>query len=170
MSGGIGMARTVPAATAMMGAGPVSASRHIPGATGWLALETLPESVQAARRFTNSVLGAWDVGDSDADNIVLVVAELVTNAIQAVQKADATDAQPGARVLLRLRNDGGLIAVEVADSAPRMPAPKPPATDDDENGRGLLIVGMLCETWDCYQRPGAGKVVLAMVRTKAAGA
>ncbi|MDQ2874073.1 MAG: ATP-binding protein [Actinomycetota bacterium] len=157
MSGGIGTARTAPASCG------VDLAPAWPDFTSWFALAARPEAVADARSFTNSMLGAWDVDDDAADNTALVVSELVTNAIQATLPGSS------ARVWLRLRHRAGLVAVEVADNSPASPAPGPPPDGDDEHGRGLLIVEALCEQWGCYQLSGAGKVVMAMLRTRTAG-
>jgi len=159
MSGDIGTARTAPEAAP--GLGPALAS--LPDSTSWVALDPLPEVVADARSYTNSVLGAWNVPDDGIDNTVLVVSELVTNAIQAPA------AHPAAKVWLRLSHRPGQVCVEVADGSAGSPQRRrPEPVGDDEHGRGLLIVELLCERWDCYQLTGAGKVVIAMISTRQA--
>jgi two-component sensor histidine kinase len=70
------------------------------------------------------------------DNVLLVVDELVTNAVQAGASAVEVDL---AAVPRRLD-------LVVTDDAGGWPTPRA-ATDEDVSGRGLAIVGLLSDRW-----------------------
>jgi anti-sigma regulatory factor (Ser/Thr protein kinase) len=156
MSGAIGTVRTAPEAATRSGADRASTW---PDSTRWRSLKARHAAVAEARRHANSILGGWDVPDDAADSIVLVVSELVTNAVQAYPAG-----APG-WVTLRLQRQDGIVLVEVADSIAAPAVPQPPAAEDDEHGRGLLIVDALAVSWDCYSVPG-GKVVAAVMAVR----
>lgn len=67
---------------------------------------------------------------------VLVVSELVTNAVKAGAK----------RVEVEVAVKGGRIDLIVLDDAGGWPTPRRP-TDEDVNGRGLAIVERLAHSW-----------------------
>lgn len=70
------------------------------------------------------------------DDALLVVSELVTN---AVKHGDG-------EITLRLWPGPDLVRIEVTDESPRYP--EPVESDlDDEAGRGLQIVGALASSW-----------------------
>jgi anti-sigma regulatory factor (Ser/Thr protein kinase) len=93
-------------------------------------------AVSAVRRRTEVVLDGWKVCPLLADDALLVVSELVTNAI--------LHARPPA--VLRLSwvrgEHGGTLRVEVVDAGPALSAPLVGA-DPDEHGRGETIVHAL---------------------------
>ncbi|HEV3382209.1 MAG TPA: ATP-binding protein, partial [Trebonia sp.] len=76
-----------------------------------------------------------------------VISELVTNAVEATQAARLNTP-------VRLTLIGGLrtLLVAVWDASPEPPVPAA-AADDDESGRGLLIVQALSARWDWKQAP-----------------
>ncbi|WP_067468445.1 ATP-binding protein [Actinomadura macra] len=115
-----------------------------------LAAET--RAASRARALTGRTLRAWRVSDpADIDDIVLMVDELVTNAV----------VHGTGPVRLTLRLDGRRIAGEVSDGnpmAPPAPGPPPHILDWAEAGRGLLLVAALATEFGA--RPdGAGKTV-----------
>ena len=87
-------------------------------------------SVAKAREFAREMLETWDAGDL-ADSVVLLVSELVTNAV----------VHAGTTARLELRLDPQSVRVEVEDLHPRRVLPMVVAepTEDAEEGRGLLI-------------------------------
>lgn len=102
---------------------------------GW-AVWRLPDAVMHARRFTARTLRKWQVEDV-ADAVLLVVSELVTNAL--------VHTQGPVRVDLMLRGDR--LRVCVTDSSPRAPA-KPVSVDwESTGGRGLLLVEAMSESF-----------------------
>ncbi|MBT1093756.1 MULTISPECIES: SpoIIE family protein phosphatase [Streptomyces] len=95
---------------------------------GWVVWR-LPDAVMHARRFTARTLRRWNV-QAAADAVLLVVSELVTNAL--------VHTQGSVRLDLVLR--GNRVRISVSDSSPRAPA-KPVIVDwESTGGRGLLLV------------------------------
>ncbi|MFI9362529.1 ATP-binding protein [Kitasatospora sp. NPDC053057] len=134
-----------------------------------LAVQADPSEVGRARRWVRSRLLNHGV-DPDApmaETVVLVVSELVTNAV----------VHTGCPAVLRLClpvGDGsaqaapsGLLRVEVADASQTAPAPRHAGADEDAtNGRGLELVELLCERWGWYP-DGPGKRVWCEIDTQA---
>jgi hypothetical protein len=101
---------------------------------GWMVWR-LPDAVMHARRFTARTLRRWKVQEA-ADAVLLVVSELVTNAL--------VHTQGPVRLDLILRGDR--VRVCVSDSSPRAPA-KPVIVDwESTGGRGLLLVEAMSES------------------------
>ena len=91
---------------------------------------------------------AWELSADDwADDVCLVVTELVTNAVR----------HAGGRLALEVWFTGGRVTVAVADDACRVPQPRA-STDDDESGRGMLIVAALAGDWGVDARPDGKRV------------
>lgn len=105
-----------------------------------------------ARALTAQALDAWDVTDpGDVDDIVLMVDELVTNAV----------VHGTGPVRLGLRLDGARLTGEVGDADPAAPGgarPAPPVLDWAEAGRGLLLVAALATGFGARTHP-TGKTV-----------
>ncbi|MFJ9818541.1 SpoIIE family protein phosphatase [Streptomyces sp. NPDC101151] len=102
---------------------------------GW-AVWRLPDAVMHARRFTARTLRRWNV-EAVADAVLLVVSELVTNALVYTQGP----------VHLELMLRGDRVRIRVSDSSPRAPA-KPVIVDwEATGGRGLLLVEAVSETF-----------------------
>lgn len=72
-----------------------------------------------------------------ADDVELLVSELVTNAIEHSH---------GAGITVTLRLDEGLLLLYVKDQTALRPHVQKPAADA-EHGRGLLIVKALADSW-----------------------
>ena len=87
--------------------------------------------------------------DADADDLLLVVSELVTNAV--------LHGLPPVRV--RLRSAADALSVEVFDQGHVLPD-RGDGEPDQESGRGLLLVEVLANRWGS-RASGAGKVVWA---------
>jgi anti-sigma regulatory factor (Ser/Thr protein kinase) len=111
-------------------------------------------SVPAAREFARAVLREWGFG-SRADEVLLCVSELATNAL-------VHGVPPGRGFLLVLRRDlGGMLRVELHDSgdgAPHIADQPGRGGDQEEGGRGLLLVDALADKWDVGHRD-PGKIV-----------
>ncbi|MGW0609378.1 SpoIIE family protein phosphatase [Streptomyces sp. NPDC002788] len=117
-----------------------------PVRAGWVVWR-LPDAVMHARRFSARTLRSWDVVD-EADTVLLVVSELVTNALVHTQGA--------VRVDLTLAADR--LRVTVSDSSPRAPA-KPVVVDwESTGGRGLFLVEAMSAAWGSVPI-GGGKQV-----------
>jgi hypothetical protein len=113
----------------------------------WRSFPAAPESVAQARRFTESTLAEVIKTDVDhVDDVVLVVSELVTNAVREVAKLDL--GQDGARpVHLGVDVHGRWTHLYAVDPAPALPkeAHKGPLAG---SGRGIPIIKSLAAlTW-----------------------
>ncbi|MGW7354629.1 ATP-binding SpoIIE family protein phosphatase [Streptomyces sp. NPDC054784] len=121
-----------------------------PGADGGLRVWELPSDGTAAataRKLITEQLGHWGLADL-ADVTELVVSELVANALRY---GDG----PGTLRLLRADR----LLVEVSDTGPDLPQIQH-ADAQDEGGRGLQLINMLCRRWGSC-RTHTGKVVWA---------
>ncbi|MFH9722982.1 ATP-binding protein [Streptomyces sp. NPDC017254] len=109
-----------------------------------------PAEVGRARRWARSRLAGSGIGDDEplAETLVLLISELVTNAV----------VHTGCPAVLRMlfAAEGG-VRVEVADASDRPPAPRH-AEGDDTNGRGLELVDGLADRWG-WQPEGVGKSI-----------
>jgi anti-sigma regulatory factor (Ser/Thr protein kinase) len=132
-----------------------------PQLTSGLTLAAVPSAVRLARLFTRQRLPQWGLNQllSDAE---LVLSELVTNAVNAT---GTTNPRPRwgeldhlalIRVQLVVTSDS--LVVEVWDRDPSPPVPQQPE-QADEAGRGLLIVGALCRSWNYFFPESGGKAV-----------
>lgn len=104
-------------------------------------LPHIPEAVSAVRRRARTALAQWRVPTPTADDALLVISELATNAI--------VHALPPAVLRLSLPEVGGrrALCIEVTDSGPvprRRPShDSPHPAEHRENGRGTGIVAAL---------------------------
>jgi CheY-like chemotaxis protein len=106
--------------------------------TGEIAAIHLPRdllSPATARAFVAAWCAQWGC-DGFVDNAELIVSELVSNAV--THAASACD--------LRLTRTGAGLRIEIEDSGSGSPNVVAPV-DDDEHGRGLLIVSALSTAW-----------------------
>ncbi|MER6220969.1 SpoIIE family protein phosphatase [Streptomyces sp900105755] len=117
-----------------------------PVRSGWVVWR-LPDAVMHARRFTARTLRRWKVEEA-TDAVLLVVSELVTNAL--------VHTQGPVRLELVLRGDR--VRVCVSDSSPRAPA-KPVIVDwESTGGRGLLLVEAVSESFGTVPVAGGKQV------------
>ncbi|GAA2577454.1 SpoIIE family protein phosphatase [Actinomadura fulvescens] len=105
-----------------------------------------PAAVRRARGLVRSKLDEWELGDLSYTT-ELLASELVTNALRYA---------PGGPIELRLLLERTVVC-EVLDRSAALPRLRH-ATDDEENGRGLLVVSQLAHRWGT-RRTAAGKVV-----------
>lgn len=124
----------------------------------FLELGALPSAVPCARLHTRHLLWEWRLTGL-TDSAELVVSEIVTNAVQ-ITRADGRTSP----VRLRLLADWARLLILVWDASPLPPVPMR-ASDDAENGRGLLLVETLSTQWDHFLHRGGGKVVWALLDT-----
>jgi hypothetical protein len=108
-----------------------------------------------ARRFSARTLRSWGIA-AEADTVLLVVSELVTNALVHTQGA--------VRVELTLAADR--LRVTVSDSSPRAPA-KPVVVDwESTGGRGLFLVEAVSAAWGSVPVGGGKQVWSEIVVTR----
>ncbi|GGY05486.1 ATP-binding protein [Streptomyces anandii] len=101
-------------------------------------LPSRPESAATARRLAQVVvLRQWGLSPKLTEDVVLLVSELVGNAVR----------HTGARVFgLRMRRRRGWIRVEVRDPSRGLPCLMP-VQELDVSGRGLFLVDKLADRW-----------------------
>ncbi|MEU1009598.1 ATP-binding protein [Streptomyces sp. NPDC005890] len=124
-----------------------------------LRLEGESGVVPLARDFTRQALYAWGwlpAATADqraaAEDVLLVVSELVTNACLHAEGPDE----------LRLACDNKVIRLEVSDRGAGQPAPRTPHRAGRPGGHGMFIVQRLCLDWGVLRAPGTpGKTVWA---------
>ncbi|MEU5293771.1 PAS domain S-box protein [Streptomyces umbrinus] len=98
-------------------------------------LPAVPESVPEGRAFLTKALTSWDC-TTTADDARLLLSEILTNAVQHAQGP----------LGLHLCRTATELTVEVSDHSPHLPQPRL-AAEDDESGRGLILVRALADTW-----------------------
>ncbi|NJP49987.1 ATP-binding protein [Streptomyces sp. SBST2-5] len=147
--------------------GGVAAPAGAPGSSGAatgrqvrrLSFEGQSGVVPLARDFTRQALHAWGwlpAATADqraaAEDVLLVVSELVTNACLHAEGPDR----------LTLTCDNKVIRLEVTDRGTGQPAPRTPHRAGRPGGHGMFIVQRLCLDWGVVRTPGvAGKTVWA---------
>jgi len=101
-------------------------------------LPSRPESAATARRLAQVVvLRQWGLTPKMTEDAVLLVSELVGNAVR----------HTGARVFgLRMRRRRGWIRIEVRDPSRGLPCLMP-VQETDISGRGLFLVDKLSDRW-----------------------
>ncbi|MEU1420832.1 ATP-binding protein [Kitasatospora sp. NPDC005751] len=116
-----------------------------------------------ARRLLEELLVEVPDGQCFAEAGLLIVSELVTNAV--------LHGTPGGnRVRLVMSVCASWLRIEVHDArADREPVLRAGGSDD-ESGRGLFLVKSLSRRWGCGPRPGVGKIVWAEVGPEGWGA
>src|ERR1022692_4317816 len=123
----------------------------------FLELGALPGAVPCARLHTRHVLWEWGL-TALRDDTELLVSELVTNAVHASQSMEWIFP-----VRMRLLSDRAQVAIVVWDTNPQPPV-RTEAGEDDETGRGLILVDAISERWDWNATPDTGgKVVWCVV-------
>ncbi|WP_155054138.1 SpoIIE family protein phosphatase [Streptomyces blattellae] len=117
----------------------------------------VPEAVRHARRFTRRTLRAWGVTE-EQDAVLLVVSELVTNAL----------VHTDGRVRLDLTLVSNRLRVAVADASPRSPIKPASIGWEATGGRGILLVEAMSGSWGTVPVSGGKQVwsEIALERTK----
>jgi serine/threonine-protein kinase RsbW len=112
-------------------------------------LRVLPgtaDSASAARLLARQLLGE---GDPAAETVMLLVSELVTNAI-----VHSRSGAPGGTVTVALCPVSAGILVQVRDDGgPSEPCLAEIGTDGAEHGYGLLLVDALADSWGTIPGP-----------------
>ncbi|WP_345634845.1 ATP-binding protein [Streptomyces thinghirensis] len=126
-----------------------------------MCFSSTPRGARLARRLCAHRLDAWGIpyGTDAHDVVTLIASELCANAVRHGHVA-------GRDFHLSLTADPatGTVRIEVTDTRgerlPRLPAAVP---EDDDGGRGLLLVEALADRWGCSHRAegGPGKTVWA---------
>ena len=119
---------------------------------GSVVVPAEPRAAGVARRFLRAQLGAWEVDEDVSDTAVLLLSELVTNAIIH------TDAPAEIRAVL---GDGELTVTVRDHGRPGDDAAAQPDDDEDPlrvHGRGLQLVEALSDRWGS-ERDAVGTTV-----------
>jgi anti-sigma regulatory factor (Ser/Thr protein kinase) len=122
----------------------------------YLELGALDSAPGSARAHAGAVLWEWGQ-DSIADDVCLIVSELITNAVGATRAAR----RPDPVRMWMLAGNGAGVLILIWDAT--MPAPVLGVTTPDaEHGRGLTIVDALSDRWGYFSGGQlGGKVVWA---------
>jgi anti-sigma regulatory factor (Ser/Thr protein kinase) len=123
--------------------------------SAWLPYH--PATAGRARGLLRDFLAATECGELYEADGELVLSELVSNAIRYGKT------EPEQLIFVRFEQQPGLLRIEVHDAnSGSEPAPVRPG-DEDECGRGLLLVEQLAQQWGSGPRGGIGKMVWATV-------
>src|ERR1039457_1820574 len=125
---------------------PRAAGQAPPGGLPRVDGLALPGAVPCARLHTRHVLWEWGL-TALRDDTELLVSELVTNAVHASRSMEWTFP-----VRMRLLSDRAQVAIVVWDANPQPPV-RTEAGEDDETGRGLILVDAISERWDWNATP-----------------
>ncbi|WP_111601417.1 ATP-binding SpoIIE family protein phosphatase [Streptomyces sp. Amel2xB2] len=116
-----------------------------------VSLAGTAQAPAAARQFVRKALADWEVPRAPADDVTLLVSELVTNAV----------VHAGTSVLLECRYEDGTLLVQAADRHPGRAVETRAAAADADGGRemhqghGLRLLAALAEEWGVtYRRDG----------------
>lgn len=120
------------------------------------------DSVRVARNFAATTLHRWGVGER-GDDIVVVVSELLTNALRHTVPGGAAS-WPRWPVRLGMLQQGPWVLCAVSDRSEELPMSRDPGLFG-ESGRGLHVVATLCDAWGCTPPGPGGKAVWAMFAT-----
>jgi len=132
-------------------------------ATAYVELAALPLTPFWARRHAQAVLGAWQIPSDTVEVAVLLVSELVTNAVAVVAvPAREPPAASTGTIVQTLRWQPGRIVVEVSDPDPRPPV-REEVGPEAESGRGLMLVDVLSKEWSYYFPAAGGKTVYCVL-------
>jgi anti-sigma regulatory factor (Ser/Thr protein kinase) len=107
-----------------------------------------PAAPSLARRWIDDRLGTWEL-TSAADDLRLVVSELVTNAVLHARTS----------VQVQLAIAEGVLELVIRDGNPRSPRPRVVRPDNAATGgRGLLLVEELSDAWGVADRSDGKEV------------
>ncbi|WP_344242438.1 ATP-binding protein [Actinocorallia libanotica] len=109
-----------------------------------------PSAARACRDLLRDLLERWGLAEF-YESAALVLTELVSNPIRSESPVEVAFCRCGAAT----------VRVEVHDRAPGRPEAVA-AEDDEESGRGLLLVGALAVEWG-WRPASDGKVVYAVL-------
>jgi anti-sigma regulatory factor (Ser/Thr protein kinase) len=124
-----------------------------------IELDGDPDAPSRGRHAVTEVLDGWGCETGAREDLLLVVSELVTNAV-------VHGAEPIVVTMVRAPER---VRVEVTDGAAGSSPhgnPRPPA--NAETGRGLSVVTRLAVAWGWRASPGSGKTVWAELPLKLA--
>ncbi|MEV3926563.1 ATP-binding protein [Actinomadura coerulea] len=118
---------------------------------GAMTVDRDASSVVLLRRYVD---GALEMEGIDAEDVQLITSELATNAVEH---------GAGDRMMLVLTGDGERVRVELTDGGGGKPRVRAPG-DEEESGRGLMIVTAVAERWGVRRACGGTCVWAEVVR------
>ncbi|MCX2185730.1 ATP-binding protein [Streptomyces sp. SKN60] len=119
--------------------------RDCGGDVSW-TLEHRPQAPGVARHTAQSVLEAWQVNRETVDTVLLVVSELVTNAVE--------HARPPLALHLHREHAGERVWVGVTDGGPAAhDGPWTSSCSREEHGRGLDVIDALSDAHGTRAHP-----------------
>lgn len=125
-----------------------------------IQLDGAPDAPARGRHAVTAVLEEWGCDPAMREDLLLVVSELVTNAV-------VHGAEP---IVVTMVQVPERVRVEVTDGATgSSPHNNPRPATDAENGRGLAVVTRLAVAWGWRASPGDGKTVWAELPVTHAG-
>ncbi len=130
------------------------------GSSRRVRLAALPSAVPWARRILRHMLREWQL-EGMSDPVLLLVSELVTNAVQASVSQAGRDEDSWPMIGLTLQLTDTVLQLEVWDTSSALPALQE-ADLTGERGRGLVLVDFLADSWG-HRTAGGGKVVWCTV-------
>ncbi|MFI1366454.1 ATP-binding protein [Streptomyces griseochromogenes] len=125
--------------------------------------EAVAAAVPELRHFARRAAQRWAVPEDASDTLVLVVSELVTNAVLHSGSADVTQL---------IVFDGVAVTVEVADSGRWLVRDANRRVTEDagaESGRGLDLV-RACSSWFTIHPSAVGTKAVARIPVRVSGA
>ena len=128
------------------------------GAARVIELDGDADAPARGRHAVEGVLTSWGCEDPAREDMLLVVSELVTNAV-------LHGAEP---IVVRLVREPERVRVEVTDADPNSSPYSSRVTKESTAGRGLAVVTRLAAAWGWRADPGARKTVWAELPLKAA--
>jgi anti-sigma regulatory factor (Ser/Thr protein kinase) len=114
--------------------------------TATTTLPPEPTSARTCRQFLLATLDEWGA-DQFADEAVLLLSELVTNAVL----------HAGTEIEVEVRLEGDVLRVEVGDGDPRLPSVRSYSVLSG-TGRGLALVAGTATSWNAEAVPGGKRV------------
>jgi anti-sigma regulatory factor (Ser/Thr protein kinase) len=131
------------------------------GADQWplqdfLELGALPSAVSCSRLHARLVIQEWGLA-ALADNVELLVSELMTNAVYASWGVGSA-----LSVRLWLLADRERVLIIVWDASPHAPV-RAEVSAEAESGRGLMLVEAISAQWGTSATPTGGKTVWALI-------
>ncbi|MEN3263608.1 ATP-binding protein [Pseudonocardia sp.] len=128
------------------------------GAAQVIELDGDPDAPSRGRHAAERVLTAWGCEDPAREDLLLVVSELVTNAV-------LHGAEP---IVVTLVRDFERVRVEVTDAAPDASPYSSRVAKESVAGRGLSVVTRLAAAWGWRADPGTRKTVWAELPLRSA--
>ncbi|ACQ82275.1 putative anti-sigma regulatory factor, serine/threonine protein kinase [Beutenbergia cavernae DSM 12333] len=119
-------------------------------------IESEPAAIAPARHWAEDHFAGAGLAERDRDLLVLLVSEVVTNAV--------LHAQPPVHLTIDITAER--TRVEVTDGARVVPILRNPGPDEF-NGRGIALVDAIATTWGTIMHPDGAKTVWFELRQPA---